>query len=174
MSHRDLRPALLVVGICFLPACSSTNAPDPPLLQTDSLVVRLVREGDLLRTSIPYTFTNRTGGPVYLLNCRGRFGLHLEREDAGGWTLAWSPVSLACLSPPIVIDEAEVWVDTLDVVAGIPDSNAWPRFDIADPAGTYRIVWGAAFSSYRPDGPPWGRPLPWAERVSNTFQLLSN
>jgi hypothetical protein len=27
MSPRDLRPALLVVAICFLPACSSTNAP---------------------------------------------------------------------------------------------------------------------------------------------------
>jgi hypothetical protein len=157
-------PHLLVLGALLAAGCLAATEPaDPPLLQTDSLVVELVREGDLLSTSIPYTFTNRTGGPVYLLNCRGGFGVHLEREDVGGWRLAWSPVLLACLSPPIVIDEAEVWVDTLDVVAGLPG-----------PAGTYRIVWGAAYSSYRPDGPPWGRQLRWAERVSNTFQLLSN
>ena len=168
-------PHSLILGILLTTGCFAATEPaNPPLLQTDSLVVRLVQEGDLFRTSIPYTFTNRTGGAVYLLNCRGGFGLHLERKDAGGWTLAWSPVLLACLSPPIVIDEAEVWVDTLHVVAGLPESNVRPRFDIAEPAGTYRIVWNAAFSSYRPDGPPWGRPLPWAQRVSNSFQLLSN
>ena len=162
----------VILGALLVNGCLSATGPaDPPLLQTDMLTVELVRDGDAFRTSIPYTFTNRTGGPVYLLNCRGGFGLHLERQEEGDWAPAWSPVLLACLSPPIVIDEAEVWVDTVEVVAGLPDGNLWPRFDVADPAGTYRIVWGAAFSSYRPDGPPWGRLLPWAERVSNSFEL---
>ena len=58
-------------------------------------------------------------------------------------------------------------------LGGLPDCNCLPQFDVADPAGTYRVVWDAALSSFDADGPPFGHPLPLAERVSNAFQLTS-
>ena len=163
---------LLIVPTLLNGCLSATGPSDPLLLQTDALSYELVRDDPGLRVSIPYTFTNRTGGPVYLVNCRGGFGLHLERDDGGEWHVAWSPVLLACLSPPIVIEEDEVWADTLEVWGAPPGSNWRPRFDVADPAGTYRIVWDAALSSYQ-DHLPFGAPLPLAERVSNAFQLTT-
>ena len=163
----------LLIVPALLNGCLSVTGPaDPPLLQTDALTYELVRDDSGFTVSIPYTFTNRTGGSVYLPNCRGGFWLHLEREDEGDWHAAWSPFLLLCLSPPIVIEEDEVWVDTLEVWGGLPGGNVWPRFDVADPAGTYRIVWDDALSSYQ-DHLPFGRPLPLAERMSNTFQLTT-
>jgi hypothetical protein len=137
-----------------------------PLLETDASTYELVRHEYGFTVSIPYTFTNRTGGAVYLTNCGGQLRLHLEREDGGDWHSAWAPILAACQSSPIVIEEDELWVDTLEVWGGLPGCNCLPQFDVADPAGRYRIVWGDAFSSLRPD-----RPLPWAERVSNSFEL---
>ena len=164
---------LLIVPILLNGCLSITGPSDTPLLQTDALTYELVWGDPGLMVSIPYTFTNRTGGSVFLVNCLGGFGFHLEREDRGDWRPAWSPVLLDCLSPPIVIEEDEVWVDTLEVWGGLPGGNFGPRFDVADPAGTYRVVWDAALSSYDADGPPFGRPLPLPQRVSNTFQLTT-
>ena len=116
---------LLIVPALLNGCLSATGLPDPPLLETDALTYELVRDDPGLMVSIPYTFTNRTGGPVYLVNCLGGSGLHLEREDRGDWHPAWSPVLLDCLSPPIVIEEDEVWVDTLEVWGGAAWWQLW-------------------------------------------------
>ena len=166
-------PRCLLIVPALLSGCLSvTGAPDLPLLQTDVLTYELVWDDLGFMVSIPYAFTNRTGGSVYLENCSGAFALHLEREDGGDWHSAWAPVLPACLSSPIVIEEDELWVDTLKVWGGLPGSNFRPQFDVADPAGRYRIVWDEALSSFQ-DGLPFGSPLPLAERVSNAFQLTT-
>lgn len=143
------------------------------LLQTDRPTYDLLSDGRWLRAEIPYTFTNRTGAPVYLANCRGGFALRLEREEGDGWVTAWSPILLMCLSPPIVIDDGVEFVDTLVVSGALPGENAAPAFDVEDPSGTYRIVWEAALSSYDKDDYPFGSQLPLEDRTSNRLDRKS-
>ena len=80
-----------------------------PLIQTEETTYTLVPEGNGLATEIAYTFENRTGGDVYLVNCNGQFGLSLERLENGTWAPMWSPVLQECLSPPIVIEKGGVF-----------------------------------------------------------------
>jgi hypothetical protein len=146
--------------------CESSTGLAPEserLIQTDSPQYDLQPEWIGWRVDIPYVFINRTGGTVYLANCNGGFGLHLEREDSGSWHTAWSPVILLCLSPPIVIERNVTFTDTLHVWGVPPGSDAIPQFDVDDPSGTYRIVWDAAHWS--------SEQIPLVMRISNRFLL---
>ena len=145
-------------------------------LVTDGTSFRLDKEnwrGHVwYRTEIPYSFTNRTGSKVYLLNCRGDFDIRVQVEEAGYWTHFWSPVLRACLSPPIVIEPGEVYETTVDVVGCTSGGSCGPRLTLPPTASTrYRILWGDARSTYDHDGPPWGEVIPLEERVSNSFTL---
>lgn len=159
-------PLLLAACLGGLACEDSTGLPaeSHPLIQTDSPEYRLEPYGAGWHASIPYTFTNRTGRPVYLANCRGGFGVHLDREDNGTWRTVWSPVLLLCLSPPIVIGRYERFTHTLSVWGARPGTDIRPQFDREDPSGTYRIVWDAA---YHLSGPGF----PAAARISNEFVL---
>jgi len=123
------------------------------------------------RGRIPYSFTNRTGSDVYLPNCRGGFDVRLEMETAGEWVHIWSPILLACLSAPIVIEPGEVYETTLRV-AGCLEGNCGPRLVVPPSSSTpVRILWGNAQSSYGEDGYPSGELIPLEERISNRFTL---
>ncbi len=154
-------------------ACGSvTQPPEDPgaLIQTNSASYVLVSEEGWVTADIAYTFHNRTGGTVYLVNCLGGFALRLERWEGGSWRSVWSPALSACLSDPIVIEPGLVFSDALSVVGALPATSGFPQFDAAPPDGTYRIVWEAALSSYQPQL-PFGDPLPRASRTSNPFTL---
>lgn len=138
---------------------------------TESDHYELRREDDWLRADISYKFTNRTGGPVYLVNCNRGFVLQLERLTDSGWQRAWSPAQNDCLSPPIVIDPGSTFDHTLKVVAGLPGTNMHPQFDVEDPSGIYRIVWIDALSSFDAEKRPFGSQIPLEERISNPFRL---
>ena len=140
------------------------------LIQTESLAYDLRSDGPGLGVEIGYVFTNRTGAPVYLVNCGGGFGLHLEREVEGVWRFAWGPILPLCLSPPIVIESNATFADTLRVWGAPPGSNTYPQFDVEDPSGIYRIVWDAALSSFQ-DSVPLGPQIPFEARISNRFTL---
>ena len=121
----------------ILSGCLSGVGPsDLPLLETDASTYELVRHEYGFTVSIPYTFTNRTGGAVYLTNCGGQLRLHLEREDGGDWHSAWAPILAACQSSSIVIEEDELWVDTLEVWGGLPGCNCLPRW----PPSSYVVI----------------------------------
>lgn len=124
-----------------------------------------------MSTEIPYVYENRSGGPVYLVNCAGSFDHHLERRTDEGWKRAWTPILKACLSAPIVVTAGATFQDTIRVYAAAFGSRAGPQFDVADPSGTYRIVWTGAVSSYDRNAWPFGPPLPLEQRVSNRFTL---
>lgn len=145
------------------------------LIQTEaaSYQLALVGEGrnQGLEASIPYTFENRTGGTVYLPNCRGDFALRLEHATENGWEAAWSPIQLACLGPPIVIQPGSLYSDTLYVWGGLPGTNGHPQFSSDDPSGTYRIVWIDAVSEYHEDRRPFGPQIAHEFRISNQFEL---
>ena len=141
-----------------------------PLIQTDARSYELTVGPDWYSVNVPYTFDNRTGGAVYLVNCQGGFRQNLQRWDGKQWVDAWSPVLLACLSEPIVIAAGASFADALAVWGGAPSSNFSPRFEPEYPSGTYRVVWHDALSTYQ-DRVPFGEPIPLDARVSNTFEL---
>jgi hypothetical protein len=162
MRHR-LGGDLLAVAALLLTGCDSVTGPadvSEPAIQTDGNAFNLSPSGDRLWADIPYTFTNRTGGAVYIVNCLGGFNLRLERKVGRQWVSAWSPLLLLCLSAPIVIGAGETYRNSVQ-----------PRLADGEPTGIYRIVWVDAFSSYQ-DRPPWGEQIDLEHRVSNEFQLL--
>lgn len=132
-------------------------------------------------TTIPYTFTNRTGSKVYLPNCRGDFRITLEVYEGGEWVHYWSSPGLlvhetadVCPSSPIVIEPGEVYPGTLHVRACTLGGGCAPRRTVTLP-GTdstqYRIVWTDALSSYDKETFS-GDLIPLEERVSNHFTLV--
>ncbi len=141
------------------------------LIQTEATEYDLQWDGLGLTVDIPYVFTNRTGGTVYLVNCNGGFGLHLERKANLGFRPAWWPVLRNCLSAPIVIENNDTFVDTLRVWGAPPGGNISPEFDVDDPSGTYRIVWDDALSSFNGYLYPFGEQIPIEARISNWFTL---
>ena len=175
-SRTTIALMLVLSGALSFQACLEPTGPaDPPLLQTDgaayeltSLELTSISIG--FETVIPYTFTNRTNGSVFIKNCNGGFALRLDRLVGEVWETVWSPVIGACLSLPIVIAENEVWSDTLRVFGGAPGCHCLPQFDVADPSGLYRLVWVSAFRSYDFHDAS-GHPLELRYRFSNTFTL---
>ena len=158
------------------PGCEST-IPDVEVtaLVTDGTSFRLGKEnwrGHVwYGTEIPYSFTNRTGSKVYLVNCEGRFDLGLEVQESGEWVLAWSSVSGLCLDAPIVIEPGEVWETTLEVIGCTSGGSCAPRLDTTRiTSAPVRIVWGTGLSSYD-SAYPFGELIPLEERVSNSFTL---
>lgn len=173
ITSRALRTILGL--ILALAACDTFTEPGDefgPVIQTDSLEYHLIPRWGGLRVDIPYTFENRTGRRVFLVNCNSTFNILLQREQDGEWKNAWSPLLPSCLSPPIVIEANATFADILRVWGAPPDSTNWgPNFDVADPSGVYRIVWGTGLWSFQSDTLPFGPQIPLKWRVSNRFTL---
>src|SRR5687767_534838 len=100
----------------------STSPPpaDGAPMQTSAAVYQLVTEPKqpmgAITAQIVYTYTNRTGGPLYILNCNGNISPSIQRERNGVWESAWVPPSSACMSPPVVIAAGATLTDTLGMV----------------------------------------------------------
>ena len=91
------------------------------------------------------------------------------KRVGGKWVVAYQPVVMLCLGPPLEIAPGASYVYRDDVVAGTPGSTAQPQFQVTPLSGTYRAVWGV--HGARPDGGGPGQLLPAASRTSNEFQL---
>jgi hypothetical protein len=158
--------SLVAIG-CGGPTVPAAGSDAP--LQTSDLTYQLRDDGrGGLTTGIPFTYHNDTGRTVYLVNCGGDVPPSLEKWVDSRWVAAWSPILLMCLSPPIVIAPGDDFEYTLAVYAARHGSNAFPQFEVAEPQGTYRLVWHAPRHDYYSDAPS---PLPLDDRVSNTFEL---
>jgi hypothetical protein len=182
VSHLLRRSGCLVSTGCTVllllsSACGSPTAPrppnepvDPPIV-TDRPAYTLTPENNGLSVTISYVFTNRTGGPVYVVNCRGGFARTLQRWNGVAWVDAWAPGVLDCLSDPIVINAEESFATQLHVWGARPGSDWLPQFDVTDPSGWYRLVWIDALSSFNRSASPFGAQIPLEMRVSNSFEL---
>ena len=85
---------LVVVG----GACVSGFEPTGlPFLQTNATRYELDADARGVGVSIPYTFVNATGRPVYLASCGDRFQFRLEKDMEGDWVPVWRPIYPACL-----------------------------------------------------------------------------
>ncbi len=155
-------------------ACAGPREPprDPgALLQTSALRYELRRDELGWRVTIPYTFRNDTGGPVYLPNCGGDIRPLLQVERNGAWFDAWRPFTERCQSPPVVILAGDTLADTLRVFGAPAGSNLVPAFAFEDVEGVYRLLWYQAVSSTEEGAADPDAPLPLAERISNRFLL---
>jgi hypothetical protein len=142
-----------------------------PLFQTDSLSYVLRDNGSAYVGIIGVTLTNRTGGPVYIVNCNGIASVNLQKRfNSSEWQNVWSPVSPACLSPPITVRAGETHRISLGITGGHPGSSIFPQFSTDQIEGEYRILWRDVLSSYR-DRAPFGDTLPLESRISNRFMI---
>lgn len=173
---RRIRVAgLVVVGVATVAGCGSVGPLEldrdgEPLLRTDRTSYTLRPTDRGVEFSLPFTFVNRTGGRVYLVNCHGAYAHRLEKAAGNEWIGAWSPVLPLCLSPPIVIETGDTFADTLHIFGGDPSENVAPEFRVEEIDGLYRLVWSAR-SSYDPDAQGFGELLPLEQRISNAFEL---
>lgn len=139
--------------------------------RTDALAYTLRATSAGLEGEIPFVFTNPTEGPVYIVNCNGSTSLQLEKLVEGNWVEAWSPAIPQCLSTPIVVQPGEEYRDTVRVFGGRPSTNVYPKFDVAEIPGVYRLVWSDVLRSYDDRSYPFGEALPAEQRTSNRFAL---
>jgi hypothetical protein len=169
--------ALLLCAACSAPAtppaapaAATATADGAALFRTDSLAYTLRAGATGYEATIGVTFTNRSGGTAYFVNCRGATGVSLEKLVDGQWTAVYSPVINQCLSAPITVAAGATHRTQIAVSAGLPGSNVYPQFTVADVSGEYRAVWHHVLRSYQ-DRLPFGDPLPLESRISNRFSL---
>ncbi len=142
------------------------------LFQSDSLRYTLRPTGDGYAARMHFTFTNRTGATVYVVNCLGMTGMGLQKLIDGGWRTVWTPILLQCETPPITVSPGETWERPLGFTAGCVGGRVYPQLSIPDVAGTYRAIWPDALSSYL-EATGFGDVLPEASRVSNRFEFVT-
>ena len=183
MKKLSLLAALaLITAACQNPLTDPAAGGDAPGFRfeadTTALALATSRDAYTLRrtdigyeTEIPFRFRNTASRTVYVVNCNRIVPPLLEKRVDGAWVVAWGAVVPQCLSEPIVIAPGEVYRDTLEVFAGYPESNNHPRFEVDEPAGTYRLVWTQVLWSFDPNEYPFGPEVPRELRTSNEITL---
>jgi len=155
------------------PGCREPLAPRSGTapIQTDAAVYQLEAGSTGYAATIEFVFTNPRQAAVYVVNCGGIAPPGLEKSVHGAWIRAWSAIVPQCLSPPIVIAAGQEYHGKLNLLAGYPTNNVYPKFDTPHIAGEYRLVWYGVFSSYDHRAYPFGEELPLEERISDPFTL---
>ena len=113
---------------------------------------------------IPVTFTNPMGGEVRIPSCHSPYPPVLEKLTENGWVVAYRPVVLLCITPPVRVRSGEQYQMLYHVIAGLAP-NTGPRFQVPELTGTYRVNWQALRTSS-------GSALPEEARVSEPFELV--
>jgi hypothetical protein len=133
-----------------------------PAVRTDSTSYHLLTTDAWHEVTIGVSYTNRTSVEVRIPTCVVPHPPLLEKLGPNGWFVAYSPVVLACLGPPVVIAPGEEYRLTYRVMAGRFPNQA-PRFQVDEIPGTYRLDWQVL-------GTRSGM-LPESQRTSNTFEI---
>lgn len=124
-----------------------------------------------LEVSIGYTYQNRTGRHVHILNCNGFAPPHLEKRVGDEWVFAWAAATPDCISLPIPIPYLGTYASDIPVFHGAGEIH--PKFEVTPLDGTYRLVWDAI--RWNNDGTLYsiGDTLPLQLRVSSSFQIVT-
>jgi hypothetical protein len=131
----------------------------------------LRRSGEGWAGTIPYRYTNRSGAPVYLVNCNGDVSPGMQRLVHGTWSDWWIPATNLCLSPAVVIPPAATYSDTLHVMIAPSDGIFLPELVAGGDTTRYRLIWHQALSSFDASARPFGPAVPIEHRASNAFVL---
>ena len=173
-----VRGAPLLLSLA-LAACVPPPGPPAPggpgggaPVRTSAAEYRLRATPDGYAAEIPYAYANRSGGPLYLVNCSGRVTPGLQRRAGEGWGGTWDFETDTCPSPPVVIAAGTTYRDTLwaHVTAHHPH-GLLAELDSSGGGGTYRLILFEVLASYDPEARPHGPVVPLEERVSNAFRL---
>lgn len=172
VTSRAIASLTLLLGLA---ACEgglfAPESSDPPIrTSADEYVLETTSIG--WQAEIDLVYANRSDGPYYLVNCGGSYFYVLEKLVEGRWVVSWGPILPLCLSPVIRIDAGATFADTLGIFGGFPGTNVSPKFQMANPEGTYRIV-VEALRSFDEEARPFGPMLPREQRVSNEFRLVT-
>jgi hypothetical protein len=169
-----MKPRSLLIAFALAACAGPTDVEGDgdTLMRTSANSYSLVNRGERWEVDIPFTFENRTGADVYLTSCNGAVPPFLERKDGRQWRTAWTGPDYGCsFGGPIRLSPGEVRADTLHVFAFPLGGQREPQFNALDVAGTYRLRWDEALSSYDFTKVPPGEPIALGLRVSNEFQL---
>ncbi len=169
MSRALLVAALVAAaaGCRPLPAPERQHEPgSEAMLVTDSAQYTVRFVDGMYRTTIGYTYTNRSDDAVSAVHCHTPPPPVLEKNVGGQWVRAYSPVMLMCLTlPPFRIDPGATYRGVVDFAAAPPGRNVAPALEVESIPGTYRLRW----TLRRGMDPDMGTPV---EAISNEFRLV--
>jgi hypothetical protein len=146
------------------------DSSDAAPLSTVTLVT-LERSGEGYMARFPYTFTNRFGAPIYLVNCNGDISPSLQRRVGEAWEDWWIPMMNGCLSPPVVVKAGGTLSDSAWVGIRPDDGRYYSELIAGGDSTLYRLVWHQALASFDAAARPFGPTVPLEHRVSNAFRL---
>jgi hypothetical protein len=118
---------------------------------------------------IDLAYTNPLRRAVAVPACHAPYRPLLQKFENGEWVDAFRTIELMCITSPLVIAGGATHEFRFAVRAGRPADVA-PRFEVEEIPGTYRLVWAVGLHDRRADNGV-GAPLPFEQRVSNTFEL---
>ncbi|HKX31059.1 MAG TPA: hypothetical protein VJ302_25440 [Blastocatellia bacterium] len=155
---------LLGLLVCFIRTEGAAQVAPPIRTERETYEVKYTRNS--VKLTIKTSYTNRTGDTVYLSKCRVPSEPILQKRVRGRWILAYERPQLLCREKPVRIKPGETYKDRFQMEAFLPGNNNFPKFEVREVPGTYRLV--RSFHRGSDEGPL----LPLRERVSNQFQLV--
>ncbi len=160
-----------VVGCTRSPQQGGSSARSA-LIQTDRPVYTARVDRQTVGLTIGLLFTNRTNRTAYLAGCGGVDPPALEKQLEEGWTLAYAPLVDLCEATPHPVNPGEVYRYTYRVAGGQPEANFFPKFQVREIEGTYRVVWEIYGDWKGRDARAREDLLPLEQRTSNPFQVV--
>lgn len=150
------------------------GSPRRPSIRTDRSRYAINDSAGIARLTIPLSYRNETGRPVYMPTCRGVQPPRLEKRVGERWIVAYVPIVSYCQGVPLSVRPGDSFNYTMNIVAGMPGTSYAPRFIVAEVPGTYRVLW-EVFAGVQGDerqAVPVKDLLPAEWRISNEFQLV--
>ena len=125
--------------------------------------------GVMYQATIGFQFENRTGGTLSANYCHIPAPPSLEKQrPSGAWVFAYSVVELMCrTTPPFRLTNGATYRGRLDMVAGRPGTNVFPKFGPDSVPGVYRLRWTLRFSD-----DPDDKAAPIVVALSPPFKLV--
>ena len=161
------RIAVPLLLMCTLAACGIDLLGSSAIergVETDSTSYHVLTTDSRHEVTIGVSFRNPTFNEVHIPGCVGPYPPVLEKRGQDGWVIAYSPIVLLCLGTPVRVAPGAAYSMAYRVI-GARQPRTYPRFEVDEIAGTYRLNWRALRTES-------GSRLPSADRTSRPFQLL--
>lgn len=175
--HRNNR--FLLAALLLASACS--NVPDvlgpraeiaagQTFLTTDASEYEIRAMGALHAVDFNLTYRNPLNVAVAVPACHSPARPMLQKLVESEWVQAFSPVELACITPPLVIPARGTYQFCYLLRADQYDLRRWPKYADGTLEGTYRLRWLVGLHDRRASN-GLGESLPTEYVVSNPFEL---
>jgi hypothetical protein len=155
----------LLFGFVRIDSAPNLAVLDRPF-RTEKDVYAVKFDGESVKLNIKTSYTNRTGGTVYLSRCKEPVEPILQKKTWRGWVVAYERPQVLCGKKPVEIKPGETFKDRFEMEAFLRGYSGLPRFEAREVPGTYRLL--QRFHRGRELGPL----VPFSGRVSNEFELV--